>query len=151
MPSSRSYWHLLNMTQFRKCLPSSLLYKKHFTPPNQTQTHSDTFKSTGVFIPVWRLENSEGQGCHYLGSVVTQVEWIWRRNERKFVRPIIHGIIQWLGTTGHQHSRVNRSHTVMDHDILERRTISREIQAECYVWCRSLYVTLEKNEVEKLF
>lgn len=97
-----------------------------------------------IFFPVWRLENNKGQGCYYLGSVVTQVEWIWRRNERKFVRSVIHRIIQWLSTTGHQHGRVNRSHTMMDHDILERRTVSREIQSEGYVWCRSLYVTLEK-------
>lgn len=91
-------------------------------------------------------ENNEGQGCYYLGSVVTQVEWIWRRNERKFVRSVVHRIIQWLSTTGHQHGRVNRSHAMMDHDILERRTVSREIQTKGYVWCRSLYVTLEKKK-----
>lgn len=40
---------------------------------------------------------------------------------------------------------------MVDEDILEWRAISWEIQGEGYIWCSSLYVTLEKNEDKKLF
>lgn len=39
---------------------------------------------------------------------------------------------------------------MVDEDILEWRAISWEIQSEGYIWCSSLYITLEKNEDEKL-
>lgn len=84
--------------------------------------------------------------CSYLGSVVTQVEGLWRRNEGEFVRSIVHRVIQGLSTGGHQHGRVHRGDTVMDHDVLERGRVRRERQAEGDVGRRPLNVALGKRK-----
>lgn len=53
--------------------------------------------------------------------------------------------MQGLSTGGQEHGRVHGGDTVMDHDVLERRRVGRQRQAEGDVWGRSLDVTLGKR------